>query len=93
MNWMRRSRATLLFSYLRKFAVTITRALTDGTVQQNRNKSMARLVTCTLPTSLLCMRVAQSLNLAEPWPALLFEVEPYVAKRTSRACWSVPPII
>ena len=49
MNWMRRSRATLLFSYLRKFAVTITRALTDGTVQQNRNKSMARLVTCTSP--------------------------------------------
>src|SRR3954451_7984125 len=28
------------------------------------------------------MRVAQSWNLAEPWPALLFEVEPYVAKRT-----------
>jgi hypothetical protein len=49
MNWMRRSRATLLFSYLRKFAVTITRALTNGTVQQNRNKSMARLVTCTSP--------------------------------------------
>jgi hypothetical protein len=58
------------FVYLRKFAVTITRALTEGTVQQNRNKSMARLVTCTSPIPCCPCVLAQSSNLAEPWPGV-----------------------